>query len=106
MRSSSLSFVLAVLLDLLTLAALVVLLRSNLIPQELGTGLLGALIGARARWLSDGSLPPTPPAPPAPPTSIPRTGGREQPSHIAREALHESVIGALFFWPVWRRGGA
>lgn len=98
---SPFALALAVVLDLVTLGLVTALLWRGLVPRELGAGMLGAVIGARARWLADGPGPTAPPPASLPP---PETSGsaRRSRSDIAREALHESVLGALF-WPVFRR---
>jgi hypothetical protein len=90
---------LALLLDIVTVAVIGVLLWQHLIPGELGGGLLGAVIGARARWHSDhggggsgqalrvGAELREPPI----------LGGRAE--HLAREVLDASALGP-FLRPV------
>lgn len=43
----------AFVLDVVTVAIIALLLWRRLIPPEVGAGLMGAVIGARARWNSD-----------------------------------------------------
>lgn len=46
-------FLLAILFDVLCLVVFSALLWHGVIPRELGAGLLGAVVGLRARWSSD-----------------------------------------------------
>ncbi len=95
-------FLLAVLFDVLCLAVISVLLWYGVLPKELGTGLLGAVIGVRARWASDhnggqgGKAFPTD----APQGRLtPNVGGAAQGgSEVVRGALSESTLGVLFGW--------
>lgn len=84
------------LFDAFCVIVIAVLLARGLLPRELGAGLLGAIVGVRARGpIHEG------PSGPDVPRQPPTVGGRLIGDPIARGVLEESALGQLFHWSRW-----
>lgn len=96
-------FLLAILFDVMCLCVFSALLWHGVIPRELGAGLLGAVVGVRARWSSDhhdGPWPGSGPGGGAGASSTPpiTVGSAESRGAAFREFLNESALGVLLGW--------
>jgi len=98
-------FLIAVCFDVLCLALIAVLMWHGVVPRELGAGLLGTVIGVRAKWASDHHDGPRGGGayPPELSRTTPTLGGRAEahfqaPVEVVRGAISESTLGVLFGW--------
>lgn len=90
--------VFAILFDAFCVLVISVLLWRDLLPRELGAGLLGAIIGVRARGRThddDG------PGGHGTPRQSAQVGGHDTFDRASRGVLEESALGQLLHWSRW-----